>query len=91
MMGPEFKVVNIVAVQNTGFHIDLVKLNETGLLTEYEGTFRIYYHIKIPDATRPVTVFYNGNLICVGNKTVAEARRNLEAAKNYLKKFRLKS
>lgn len=87
-METEFKVVNIVATQNTGFRINIDKVITSPYLVY---TSDQYTAIKPKGATCQITIFYNGNMITVGNRSVEEARKNLEIAKKFLKKFRIKT
>jgi len=91
-MTTKFKVVNVVATQNAGFHIDVDRVHDSEfLLYDTEDTQpNRYVAIRPPAATHQITIFHNGNMITVGNKSVAEARRNLELAKRFLKKFQNK-
>jgi TATA-box binding protein (TBP) (component of TFIID and TFIIIB) len=91
-MSQRFRVVNIVAVMNCGFRIKLNKIwddiyCEKVLEDKFE---RSYTYVKPKGAIRSVTIFYNGNMISVGNKSVKDAKQDLEATKKYLKKFKLK-
>lgn len=91
-MSKTFKVVNVVAVMNCGFVIRLRDLwNSPHCVAVHEangGKGNVYTHIKAPKSSKNVTVFYNGNMISVGNKTIAEARRNLNATKDFLKSWK---
>lgn len=91
-MSKIFKVVNVVAVMNCGFNLDMKKIwNSEYLLYASDGEKgATYTGIKPPEATKQITVFYNGNMITLGNKSVEEARNNLNIAKRWLKNFMLK-
>ena len=93
-MSTKFKVVNIVAVMTCGFQIKLRKVWESKYIVAINevnpGKGNVYTQIKVKGVTKPVTIFYNGNMITVGNKHITEARRNLELTKKYLAKFKLK-
>lgn len=82
----KFKVVNIVATMNTGFRIRIEKLSNNPYLLYVTDNGR-YVAIKPPNASKQITIFSNGNMITVGNKSIAEAKRNLLAAKKFLRKF----
>lgn len=89
MMSTKFKVVNIVAVKNTGFNIDIKKIakESTCVFCDVDRNNLEWWKIKTHEMTRPVTFWYNGNMISVGNQTIKEAKQNLKNAENYLKKF----
>jgi TATA-box binding protein (TBP) (component of TFIID and TFIIIB) len=87
-----FKVVNVVATMNCGFHINIEKIWELDccLYTTQGETCSPYTAIKPPKATHQITIFYNGNMITVGNTSEAEAKKNLYIARRFLKAFERK-
>jgi len=87
-MSNKFKVVNVVAVMNCGFPVTLEKIWKSVECIAVHDVGNVYTIVKPKGATKNVTIFYNGNMISVGNKFIAEARRNLEATKKYLKKYK---
>lgn len=87
-MTTKFRVVNVVAVMNCGFPVTLEKIWKSPECIAVHDVGNIYTIVKPKGATKNVTIFYNGNMISVGNKFIAEARRNLEATKKYLKKYK---
>lgn len=82
-----FRVINVCAIMSTGFEIDAQKVSKDPSF-EVEGPYDNRVRIKPPGATRFVTFFYNGKMVTIGNRTIAEARKNLKETKKYLKQFR---
>ncbi len=87
-MSTKFKVTNVCAVMNCGFPINLKRVWETPECIAVHDVGNIYTQIQPKGTTAYITIFYNGNMICVGNKKVIEAKKNLEITKKFLKKFR---
>lgn len=87
-MQRSFKVVNVVATMNCGFSINMERLwaSENVLYAAGERG-PVYTGVRPPKATKQITVFHNGNMITVGNKSVKEARQNLGIAKVWLRGF----
>ena len=88
-MKTKFKITNVCAVMATGFPIDMQKVQHYPTF-EVTDSNEKYTRILPPNASRPTTFFYNGNMISVGNKSVSEAKRNLELTKKFLKKYKAK-
>jgi len=89
-MGTKFRVTNICAVQNCGFPINLEKVWKSPECIAVHDECNIYTNIQPKGTTSYITVFYNGNMISVGNKKIIEAKRNLEITKKFLKRFKSK-
>lgn len=91
-MSETFKVVNIVAVMNCGFKLRLKEIWEQPECVKVleDKWEKPYTYVQPKGATRPCTIFWQGNMISLGCTTISQAKRNLELTKNYLKKFRLK-
>ena len=91
-MSTKFKVVNIIAVRNTGFPIKLKKVQNNKYCTKIlmDRWEKEYTYIQTKGATKQITIFYNGNMISIGNSKVSNAKRDLEIATNYLKRFKSK-
>lgn len=89
-MKEKFKIVNIVAVQNAGFYIDMDKLGFDDCISSYDNERFPGAITKIKGTKGKVTVFHNGNLISVGTRSVKQAKEDLEIAIKYLKKFKKK-
>lgn len=89
-MTTKFKVTNVCAVMNSGFPVNLEKIWKSPECIAVHDECNIYTNVKPKGTTSYITIFYNGNIISVGNKSVAEARRNLEATKKYLEKYKSK-
>ena len=87
-MSTKFKVTNICAVQNCGFPINLEKVWKTPECIAVHEECNIYTNIQPKGTTSYITIFYNGNMISVGNKKIIEPKRNLEITKKFLKKYR---
>lgn len=87
-MTTKFKVTNICAVQNCGFPINLEKLWKSPECLNVYDECNIYTVIKPKGTDAHTTVFYNGNMISVGNKKIIQAKRNLEITKKFLKGFK---
>lgn len=87
-MTTKFKVTNICAVMNCGFPIDLERVWKSPECIAIHEECNIYTNIQPKGTTSYITVFYNGNMISVGNKKVIEAKRNLEMTKKFLKSFK---
>ena len=86
-MSTKFKVTNICAVMNCGFPITLEKVWKSPECIAVHEECNVYTNVQPKGTTSYITIFYNGNMISVGNKLIAEAKRNLEATKKYLKKY----
>ncbi len=89
-MGTKFKVTNVCAVMNCGFPINLEKVWKSAYCIAVHDECNIYTNVQPKGTTSYITVFYNGNMISVGNKSIAEAKRNLELTKKYLIKYKSK-
>ncbi len=89
-MGTKFKVTNVCAVMNCGFPINLEKVWKSAYCIAVHDECNIYTNIQPKGTTSYITCFYNGNMISVGNKSIAEAKRNLELTKKYLIKYKSK-
>lgn len=87
-MTTKFKVTNICACQNCGFPINLEKLWKAPECKAVHDEYNVYTDIQPKGTDAYITVFYNGNIICVGNKKVSQAKRNLEITAKFLKKFK---
>ncbi len=87
-MSTKFKVTNVYAVMNCGFPINLEKLWKAPECKAVHDECNIYTNIQPKGTDSYITVFYNGNMISVGNKKIIQAKRNLELTKKFLKKFR---
>lgn len=90
-MTTQFKVVNIVAVMNCGFKVKLRQIwkDKNCVKVLEDRNDRPYTYVQPKGATRPVTIFYQGNMISLGCKTIKEAKQNLELTKKYMRRFRL--
>ena len=73
-MSTRFKVTNVCAVQSCGFPINLEKLWKSIECINVYDECNVYTVIKPKKTTSHITVFYNGNMISVGNKKISEAR-----------------
>ena len=89
-MTTKFKVTNICAVMNCGFPITLERVWKTPECIAVHGECNVYTNIQPKGTTSYITIFYNGNMISVGNKKISEAKRNLEITKKFLKRFKSK-
>ncbi len=87
-MSTKFKVTNVCAVMNCGFPINLEKLWKAPECIAVHDSCNVYTNIQPKKTTSYITVFYNGNMISVGNKKITEAKRNLETTKKFLKRFK---
>ncbi len=87
-MGTKFKVTNVCAVMNCGFPINLKKVWKSPECIAVHEVGNVYTQLQPKGTTSYITVFYNGNMISVGNKKIIEAKRNLEKTKRFLKGFK---
>lgn len=81
-----YKIVNVIATANTGFNVDIQKLNNDDQLEAMDSQDRYLKLYKLPGCIR---VFYNGNLI-TSSHSIKEAKENLTLAIALLQKYRLK-
>jgi len=86
----KIRIINIVVIRPpVGFRIDFSRLkDDPHTLYVADETCR-YTSIKPEGATKAITIFPNGSMNVAGNKTVQEARRNIELALELLEHYKL--
>ncbi|MBA7703800.1 hypothetical protein ES703_112594 [subsurface metagenome] len=89
-MGTKFRITNICAVMNCGFPINLKKLWKSPKFLRVCGERNVYTVIQPKGTNSHITVFYNGNMVSVGNKKIIQAKKNLEITKKFLRDFKSK-